>query len=312
MLIGPLGPFGNLGHLCYAPRMQLLMNALIAGSLGALLAGGLALVYGVLRVFNLALGQLALIGGYLTWWLHQQVGVPLLPSILGGAVGGGLVTAASFEIAVSPFYRRHRFLPLVTTIALSMILDALLLLVFEERPRAILQTAKQPLDVLGARITVEQVVLIVATIVFLCAIAWILHSTPMGRKIRATVQHSEAARSLGIPSHLLHRIVFIGSGVLASLGGIYLGIDQNLTPTTAFPLTIKAYAALIAGGMGNFWGTIACAYLIALLEQLAVGVPWVFGSYLPAGYQQTVALLFIIVVLLVKPTGLFSTRSRAA
>lgn len=292
--------------------MQLLLNALIAGSLGALLAGGLALVYGMLRVFNLALGQLALMGGYLTWFLHQGWGLPLGVSILGGVFGGALVTWASFEVAVGPFYRRHRFLPLVTTIALSMILDALLLLLFEERPRSILGSAKQPISVLGARITVEQIILIVATIAFLCAVAWLLHSTPLGRKIRATVQHPEAARSLGIPSSVLHRIVFIGSGVLAALGGIYLGIDQNLTPTLAFPLTIKAYAALIAGGMGNFWGTIACAYLIALLEQLAVGVPWLFGSYLPAGYQGTVALLFIIIVLLVKPTGLFSSRSRTA
>src|SRR3989344_3630302 len=110
--------------------MQLLVNALIAGSLAALMAGGLALVYGVLGVFNLALGQLALIGGYFTWWFHQQAHLPLPLSILLGMVVGGLVSWASFELAIAPFYRRHRFLPLVTTIALSMILDSLILLVF--------------------------------------------------------------------------------------------------------------------------------------------------------------------------------------
>ncbi len=293
------------------PSMQLLINALIAGSLAALMAGGLALVYGVLGVFNLALGQLALTGGLSTWWLHQA-GLPLGVSILGGVVAGAIITWLTFEIAVAPFYRRERTLPLVTTIAWSMILDALILLVFQEEPKSILSGAKHFIEVGNIRVSVEQMVMIALTLVFLALVAWVLHSTLFGRRLRATVQNADAARSLGISSSLLHRIVFIGSGVLAALGGIYMGIDQNLTPTLAFPITIKAYAALIAGGKDNFWGTILAAYLIALLEQLAIGTPWWFGGYISAGYQSVVALLFIIVVLLIKPSGLFSKTMRAA
>ena len=291
---------------------QLLVNGLIAGSLAALMAGGLALVYGVLGIFNLALGQLALTGGYATWWLHQQMGMPLLPSILGGMVIGGIVTWITFEIAVAPFYRRDAFLPLVTTIAWGMILDALILLLFQEQPRVILGTAKQFFASESIRLSHEQLILMICTLLFLLAVAWMLYATPFGRKIRATVQHPDAARSLGISSSLLHRIVFIGSGVLAACAGIYMGIDQNLTPTFAFPMTIKAYAALIAGGKDNFWGTILAAYLIAMIEQLAVGTPWFFGSYISAGYQSSIALLFIIIVLLIKPTGLFSQKMRTA
>jgi branched-subunit amino acid ABC-type transport system permease component len=111
---------------------------------------------------------------------------------------------------------------------------------------------------------------------------------------------------------VLHRAIFILSGLLAVCGGIFIGIDQNLTPVLAFPITIKAYAAIIAGGKGNFWGAIVCAYLIALLEQLVIGVHWFGAFYVPAGYQQTVALIFIIFFLLLKPAGLFSTASRSA
>lgn len=292
--------------------MQLLVNAIIAGSLAALMAGGLALVYGVLGIFNLALGQIALVGGYATWWLHQQANLPLLLSMAGGLTIGAFVTWATFEIAVAQFYRRDSRIPLVTTIAWSMILDAMLLLIVEERPRAIIHGTKHFLALDSVRVSVEQIVLIACSLTFLGGIALVIHSTPFGRKIRATVQHPDAARSLGIPSSLMHRIVFIGSGVLAACGGIYIGIDQNLTPTLAFPVTIKAYAALIAGGKNNFWGTILAAYSIALLEQLAVGVPWWFGSYISAGYQSIVALLFIIFILLIKPTGLFSHKARAA
>jgi branched-subunit amino acid ABC-type transport system permease component len=146
----------------------------------------------------------------------------------------------------------------------------------------------------------------------MAVLAYVLHSTAFGRKVRAVVQHDHAAMSLGIRAPLLHRFLFIMSGVFAGLGGIYLGIDQNLTPVFAFPITIKAYAAIIAGGKGNIWGAIICAYLIALVEQLAVGVQWFGLFYIPAGYQQTVALVFIIFFLLFRPHGLFASRSRSA
>lgn len=292
--------------------MQLLLNALIAGSLAALLAGGLAFVYGVLNVFNLALGQFALLAGYATWWLHSEQGLPFLPSAGLGLLFGAAVSWLSFEIFVRPFYKRHRFLPLVTTIALSMILDALILLLFGERSRAILPGGKHFVEFADARVSLEQLGLILGTLLLLCGVAFVLHSTRFGRQIRASTQQGEAAAALGISSPLLHRVIFIISGVLAGLGGIYIGIDQVLTPTLGFSLTIKAYAALVAGGKDNLWGTILCAYIIALVEQLAVGVPWVWGAYLPASYQSVVALAFIIVVLLIKPAGLFARSSRAA
>jgi branched-subunit amino acid ABC-type transport system permease component len=193
-----------------------------------------------------------------------------------------------------------------------MILDGLILLLFGERPRAILPGLKNTFEVLGAWVSVQQMVLVLITLLLMAALAYVLHSTAFGRKIRAVVQHDHAAMSLGIRAPVLHRLLFIMSGVLAGLGGIYLGVDQNLTPVFAFPITIKAYAAIIAGGQGNIWGAILCAYLIAFLEQFVVGVHWFGAFHIPAGYQQTVALLFIIIFLLFKPEGLFVNRSRSA
>ncbi len=292
--------------------MQLLINALIAGSLGALIAGGLALVYGVFGVFNLALGQTALVGGYATWWFYSVVGLPLLLSIVLGLVIGALTAWMTFECFIGPFYKHHRFLPLVTTIALSMMLDGLLLLIFEERPRNIIPGLNHVFDVLGGRINLNQLVLVVCTGICLVVFAYVFHTTPLGRRLRAVVQHDTAALSLGINAPLLHRFIFIVSGFFAAAGGIFISIDQSLSPTLAFPLTIKAYAAIIAGGKGNIWGAIVCAYLIALLEQLVVGIHWFGVLYIPAGYQQTVALFFIIGILLWRPTGLFLSRSRVA
>lgn len=292
--------------------MQLLWNGIVAGSLAALMAGGLALVYGVLGVFNLALGELALIGGYVTWWLYQEAAWPLLLSIIGGLVAGAFMTWLTFEIFVNPFYKRHRFLPLVTTIALSMILDGLILLVFQERPRSIMGGVKRVQEIGSVYVTTEQIILVSLAVGILVLFAWIFHSTAFGRRVRAVVQHDLASVSLGINAPVLHRFVFVMSGVFAALGGIFIGIDQNLSPVFAFPITIKAYAAIIAGGKGNFWGAILCAYIIALLEQFVVGVRW-FGVFtIPAGYQQTVALACIILFLLFRPQGLFAQKMRTA
>ncbi|MDA1209127.1 MAG: branched-chain amino acid ABC transporter permease [bacterium] len=291
---------------------QLIANGLIAGSLAALIAGGLALVYGVLGVFNLALGQMVLIGGYSTWWFHQVAGWALFPSIVMGISIGALLSWFTFEVFIRPFYKLHRFLPLVTTIALSLILDGMILLLFEQRPRSILSGAKETMHIAGAYVSKEQIIMIVLTMGILFIFAYVLHSTSFGRKIQAVVQHDHAAMSLGIRAPALHRFVFILSGVLASCGGIYMGIDTNLSPTIAFSITIKAYAAIIAGGKGNFWGAVFCAYLIAFSEQFVVGIHWFGAFYVPPGYQNTVALAFIIILLLVKPSGLFSSASRSA
>ncbi len=292
--------------------LQLLINGLIAGSLAALIAGGLALVYGILGVFNLALGQMVLIGGYTTWWLHQVMGVSLFLSILGGMGTGALLSWGVFAVFIVPFYKRHRFLPLVTTIALGMILDGLILLAFQESPRSIITEGKMPIRFMGTYLNLPQMIMIMLTVLLLCLFAWVMHGTAFGRRLRAVVQHDYAAMSLGIRAPVLHRLIFIASGVLAACGGIFIGVDMNLSPTLAFPLTIKAYAAVIAGGKGNVWGAIFCAYAISLLEQLVVGVHWFGTLYIPAGFQSTVALLVIILFLLLRPQGLFSSTTRAA
>jgi branched-chain amino acid transport system permease protein len=291
---------------------QLLVNTLIAGSLAALIASGLGIVYGLLRVFNLALGQTVLIGGYLVWWLHQNLGWPLLPSMFGGVAIGAVLSWLTFDFFMAPFVRYHQWLPLVTTIALSMILDGIILLAFGEAPHAISPNLQQMLTLGSVRISIAQITLVLGTLLILGLWAYIFTTTPFGRKLRATAQSQHVAMSLGIPSHKLQRVLVIMSGILACLGGVFIGIDQNLTPTLGFHLTIKAYAAVIAGGMGNVWGTVACAFGIALIEQLAVGTPWWFGTYISASYQSVVALLVIIALLLWKPQGLFASHSRTA
>jgi len=120
---------------------------------------------------------MVLIGGYATWWMHQVVGLPLPVSIIGGLIVGAIVSWITFEIFINPFYKRHRFLPLVTTIALSMMLDGMILLMFEDRPRSIIPGLSDPYVLMGVRISQQQILLILVTLLTLVAFAYLFHST---------------------------------------------------------------------------------------------------------------------------------------
>ncbi len=216
----------------------------------------------------------------------------------------------TFDVFMAPFVKHHQWLPLVTTIALSMMLDGAILLIFGEQPHAIAPELQHMLTLGTVHISLAQCTLVIGTLCILGTWAYIYTSTAFGRQLRATAQAQEVAMSLGIQSHTLQRLLVIISGVLACLGGVFIGIDQNLTPTLAFHLTIKAYAAVIAGGLGNMWGTVVCAFAIALIEQLAVGTPWWFGHYISSSYQSIVSLVVIILFLLWKPQGIFATVTR--
>lgn len=296
-------------HLRYTGAVQLLLNALIAGSLLALVAGGLSLVYGTMGIFNLALGQLALVGGYVTWFAMSS-GLSFSLALLVGLTAGVLASWLTYVVAVRPFFGLHPHLPIVTTVAWGMVLDGALLLVFGEQPVSLLPEWRSTFAFFGGRVSELQLGLCITTLLIVAVAAHTLHATALGRRIRAVVLHAPAALSLGIAAPALHLLLFLASGLLAACAGIFLALDQSLSPTLAFTLTIRAYAAVICGGRGHFWGAVACAYGIALLEQLVVGLPWLGGDYLPAGYQFSVTLAVIIIVLLVRPTGLFVGRSR--
>jgi branched-subunit amino acid ABC-type transport system permease component len=237
--------------------------------------------------------------------------MPFLLAVCGGIGVTIVVSLVSFFVFVKPFYKIHRFLPIVTTIALSMMLDATILLFFHERPRTMFPGVKRIFSFWDMHVNVAQVTLMLLTLLLLMVLAFVLHSTAFGRRLRAVVSNDHAATSLGIATRPLHLLLYTVSAVLATCGGIFISIDQSLSPTLAFSITIKAYSAIIAGGKGNIWGAILCAYLIALLEQLIVGIHWFSFFYVPAGFQSSIALIIIILFLLFKPSGLFVRTARA-
>jgi branched-subunit amino acid ABC-type transport system permease component len=161
----------------------------------------------------------------------------------------------------------------------------------------------------GVYITPIQILIIASAIVILSTLGIMVHCTALGRQVRALREHPEAAQSLGVSAKRISYGIFTAGTLLAAYAGILIGYETNLQPTMGNVYTIKAFAAMILGGLGNIWGTIVGSYILGLVENLSIGLD--FGAYsLPAGYKDAFAFVIILLVLLLKPEGLFGVKRR--
>ena len=291
---------------------QLLVNALISGSIYALAAAGLALIYGLFKVMNFAHGHLMMVGAYFYYLFNFELQFGVFPAAILTIAALLVVGFLTLEIFITPMLDLSILLPLISTLALSYILESCVSMTFGVNVKSLNPgSAGQSYEIADVFITPIQIGIIVSSIATLCLLAFIVHSTNVGRKIRALREYSYAATALGTDEKNIRRIMFLLSTVLAGFAGVMVGYETNLQPTMGQTYTIKALSAMILGGLGNIWGTVVGSFILGLIENLAIGLD--FGGYsLPAGYKDAFAFVIILLVLLVKPTGLFNTSSRKA
>jgi branched-chain amino acid transport system permease protein len=291
---------------------QLLVNSLITGSIYALAASGLCLTFALLRVLNFAHGHMMMLGAYIFLLFSSDKELSLGTSAFFTTLFIAAVGAFVLAVFVTPFLRFSTLLPFVTTLALASMLEAIVSLYFGVNVRSLSSgAAVDSLEFYGVYITPIQILIIVSAIVVLGVMALVVHGTGVGRRVRALSENSKASQSLGINARKVNLCVFICSTMLAAYAGILVGYETNLQPTMGNAYTIKAFAAMILGGLGNIWGTVLGSFLLGLVENMAIGVDF-WGYSLPAGYKDAFAFLIILAVLLVRPQGLFGARGRSA
>lgn len=291
---------------------QLLVNALIAGSIYALASAGLSLTYGLLRILNFAHGQLMMTGVYIFYYFAVMKELGLIASAFLTFITVIAVAVVTLKIVVFPFVRYSFFLVFVTTLALSIVLENLIAIIFGVNVKSVAAgLVGESFELWGVYITPIQIVIIISALILLSILAFIIHSSSLGRRIRALSQHSHAAESLGVHQAKVSYFVFAIAALLAAYAGVMVGYETNIQPTMGSAYTIKAFAAMILGGLGNIWGTVIGSYILGLVENLSIGLD--FGGYsLPAGYKDAFAFAIILLVLLFKPQGLFNRKGRTA
>lgn len=289
---------------------QLLVNALIAGSIYALASSGLSLTYGLLKILNFAHGHMMMVGVYVFYLFSVMMGFGLVGSAGLTIALTVLLSFITLKIFIMPFSRLSFILTLVTTLALSNVLESVISMIFGVNVKSLSPgSAAQSIEIYGIYITPIQIVIIASSIILLSLLAFAIHNTSFGRKVRALSEQPEGAESLGVSRARTSMIVYTVGTLLAAYAGILVGYETNMQPTMGTAYTIKAFAAMILGGLGNIWGTIIGSYILGLVENLSIGLD--FGGYsIPAGYKDAFAFMIILLVLLFRPQGLFTAKKR--
>ena len=283
---------------------QLIVNGIIAGSTYALVAIGLTMVFGILHFINFSHGELVMLGAYFTLAMIS-IELPLPMAIFIAillVVLVGLIT----DIMVFKPLRNHKadsLSLLIASIGVSIVLQSLAQLCWGRDIKVLDLPPAAPIEFFGASITLVQIVMIftaAATMVLLFAF---LNFTRIGTALRATSDNEEMARVVGIDNDRVIMVLWIISSAFAAIGGILIGINTNLQIGMGLLILIKALAAIIIGSVGNIRGALIGGMVIGLSENIAL-------IALPSQYKDAVAFTIMILVLLLKPEGIFGYKER--
>jgi branched-chain amino acid transport system permease protein len=286
---------------------QQLVNAVTLGSVYALSAIGLSLVYGVLRLINFAHGDLLALGAYAALALLAAPRLPLgaallLPVALVGAVG-----LAVERVAYRPIRRAPEVNALIVSLALSVIVQNLLVMTLTAQPRPFhLPPQLAGLLLLGGVVVSRMALLTTALAVgLMAALHLMIRRTRVGTAIRATAEDRDAAELMGIPTDRVIGLTFALGAALGGFAGVMLGGQYGrIDPFMGFLPGLKAFVAAVLGGLGSVPGAILGGYLLGFGEILFVGL-------LPpalSGYRDAFVFTLLILILLLRPQGVLAGR----
>ncbi|WP_315766583.1 MULTISPECIES: ABC transporter permease [unclassified Bradyrhizobium] len=281
------------------------INGLIVGNVYALIAVGLALIFGVSRLINFAQGSIYLVGAYIGWVAVVGLRTPLLLTIFLVVAASALVGLIIERFGLRPLQNSARIAPLLATIGISFVLDQLVMLTFSPNPRALPSQLPDiryqigngtigPLDILIAGIGITSAALL---FVF-------LRYSKLGWAVRATAQDREAAMQMGVDVNRVNQTVFGIAAALGGLSGMLVGMYYNQIDTAmSLQATLKGVVAEVAGGAGNVPGAVVGGLLLGLVESYGVAL---FGT----SYRNLFAFLLLILVLVLRPNGLFASSKQ--
>jgi branched-subunit amino acid ABC-type transport system permease component len=280
--------------------LQLLTNGVIAGSLYALFAVGLTLVYGVFRFINFAHGELIAWGAYLALLFSAPpFSLPLAAAMVPAVVITVGIGLLQDRLVYNPLRASGSISLLIASIGLSFFLRSTLQLFFGSDLRSYGVGLVRGVNFNGIIVTWVQLAILVTACVFLGFLYWLLKHTLLGKALRAVSDNRDLALIMGLPMTRIHTVVWTMASAFAAAGGILLALDTNLEPLMGLGNLIKAFAAVLLGGAGNVWGALAGGMFIGLAENLSV-------PFLSPGYKDFIAFAVVIVMLLFRPRGLFA------
>jgi len=299
---------------------QQLINGLSLGSIYALIALGYTMVYGVLRFINFAHGDVFMIGAFAGLYFNRWL-MPLLeglPEIFSALIilifamtACGILGVVIEKLAYKPLRQQPRLIVLITAIGVSLFLAYTAQLMFGAAPRGF--PTLVPNQTFGGdgvpSVTLKQLIVLGVTILLLVLLRLIVMKTRMGLAMRALSLNPTAAALMGVNTSVTISFTFaLGSALAGAAGIFYSMLYQAIDPFMGVMPGIKAFVAAVLGGIGNIPGAALGGMLIGVIETLVVGYSSNIG--IPPGYRDAVAFVILILILLIKPSGLIGKVER--
>jgi branched-chain amino acid transport system permease protein len=281
--------------------LQQMVNGFSLGSMYALIAIGYTMVYGVLRLINFAHGDIMMVGAFFTHFAYRA-GVPFPLAVLLGIIGASIVGILTDKIAYKPLRNAPKISLLITAIGISFLLENLFNVLFGGIPKAFRYPSYFDKIIHISDITIPIITIIVplVTIVLLAITLFIMYRTKYGMAIRALAFDIPTVKLMGINADAIISIVFIIGSSLAAIGGVFYSISYpSIDPLMGIIVGLKAFAAAVVGGIGSVTGAVLGGFILGFTEVVVV-------AFMPdlGGYKDAFAFIFLILVLLFRPTGI--------
>jgi Branched-chain amino acid ABC-type transport system, permease components len=262
-----------------------------------------SLVMGVLGVLNIAVAGIFVVGGYVGFAMimaGQPLWLAFVVTVLVTALLGLLVE----RVAYHPLRHAPLIMPLLSTLGIAILLQTVVINTWGSDPYQLnVSPVSGSFEILGVSLTVVQLFIAVSAIVLFVALGALIRWTWMGRSIRAVADSPVVSSLLGVATARTTIMTFVISGVLAGIGGLMIGLNYSvLTPSSGLEIGLKGIAVMVIGGARNVWGGLLAGPLVGITEVLAI-------AYGASSWRDLVVWGMLVIVLLVRPQGLFSRAS---
>lgn len=278
--------------------LQTIINGIMLGSVYAMVALGLTLIYGILEIPNFAHGALYMVGAFIAFFCITYFGasywLALLISVAALFVMGMVVE----QFVYRPFYKQPHISSFIVAVGLIFILENGALVLWGADFRRIGAPSNAIFNLLGTTVTSQRLIVIGVTVLLIIAIHFFIKKTRLGAAIEATSQNREGAQLMGINTSLIGQATFGLGTALAGVAAVLVAPILLISPVMGESVIAMAFVIIILGGMGSFVGAVIGGYIIGLLETM-------ISTYVTSYYAEAIIFGILVLVLAVKPTGLF-------
>ena len=299
---------------------QVVINSIVRASELTLLSLGLTMVYDILKFANFAHTEFAVIGVYLALFLNVTLGLPIIPAAIMASVATGAFSIIIDRAIFKKMRNASGIIIMVTSLGLAIALRNTIRAIWGADAQNYSVALQKPIVTEYFRITPLQIWIILVGVAAMFSLHLLLHHTKLGKAMRASSDNPELAQASGIATEKIITWVWFIAITFASLGGILIGMETYILPYMGFAIIVPVFCATIMGGIGNPYGAMLGALVLGFAENLGLYIN--FGKivnlggvlnfskelFIPTGYKPAISFVILILVLLIRPSGILGKK----